>query len=177
VASTPNMDLVDADLLRRAVGKVLRRAEAFVYVDAKNEKRADDPISLSLEFAEGVTLRMYGHSDGERLRVDSSAREPFDMHELGRVVLRDVSNSSNLQALIGRRLSAVRTLAHSVPARAGQHIAGIRFEFDPSERLYVLNWGDTTFVGRDLPADAMPSELTEVLLFPHNGQDENREAR
>ena len=158
------MDFVDKNLLGRAVGTMLERATALVYIDAKSLEHTDDPISLSFEFADGVVLRMYGHSDGERLRVDASTREPFDMHELGQVVRRDLSSSPKLKGLIGRTLSVVGAVVGADNASVAGDILGIRFEFDPPERLYVLNWGDTTFFGRDLPADVNPRELKEVPI-------------
>lgn len=158
------MDLMDKDLLRRALGKVLERAEALVYVDTQNLEDTDHPMSLSFEFADGVTFRMYGHSDGERLRLDSSTREPFDMQELGRVILRDMSDTPKMKELIGRRLVAVRAVVFSEHTSVDGNILGIRFEFEPPERLFVLNWGDTTFIGRDLPADAVRFPVTEFPM-------------
>lgn len=144
-----------------AIGRKLRKVVASVHVVGA-EAPDNAPLCLWFFFDPLPVVRLSGAPDGWSIQTDDTLPEPFDLEESGEIILRDVSHKSIFRKALGRTLRAV----WSVQSSPAEEIIGMRFDFGPSSKPLVLNWGDELYIGETYPDDAKDGEIVEVPIIP-----------
>lgn len=126
--------------LKSLHGQEFRSVEALVYVYGDVEN-IEHPQAVSLKFSLSESNIIECDSDGDSIKVSRGNIVESDLEEFGREVIKDFSTHEIWSKFIGKRVSS-SFLIESV----GQVKAGIGFEFEDGNSIYILNLGDELFI-------------------------------
>lgn len=154
-------------MLRGYVGKILETVTAEVA--SREGIPFDEPVGLTLGFAEAGELCLGAGGDGESIRVGRfpSPAFPEDEREIA-VERQDQTAADQWMPFVGRRCEDVLEVRDMTWGGRGAWI-GLEFAFEGGARLAAYNWGDA-FVCLAPPEDTGALERRSVLRRPEDDE-------
>jgi len=146
--------------LLNIIGRKLIFVQALIHVYEGNEN-ISSPQELQLSFESKIRGKLKCGSDGESIVLDSTELKPSDLGEYGKQIVKDISNLSCWQKVIGSPLKEV----HLLESMREFCLMGIKFTFENDLSVVMVNLGDEIFIYESLPEEIVQEEEIRYSLI------------
>ena len=144
------------------IGKKLHSVWGLIYTyNGKKDYR--NPQAIDVHFDKAISGRLFCHSNGSSLGWESERSKENDLGKYGKEKLENISFNSLWRGVIGKTLTKIQLLESSID----HYCIGLKFSFDNSLSIHVMNLGDELFTYKNIPLEILEQEKFRCLHIPN----------